>query len=193
MTDSVEKWDRIYREAQLDPSLAVPVLSENTFLLPPSGTALDLACGLGANAVFLAIRGFDVLAIDQSAVAVDRLKEYASLHHLPITTRRQSVDPSQFPKSGFDVIIVSRFLDRNLSPAIMQSLKSGGLLYYQTYTREKTGESGPRNPDYLLAENELLRLFAPLKVVYYRENGLTGDIRQGLRNEAQFIGRKIHG
>ena len=193
MTDSVEKWDRIYRETQLDPGLAVPVLSENAFLLPPSGTALDLACGLGANAVFLAVRGFDVLAIDQSSVAVDRLKEYALARRLPITARRQWVDPDHFPKGGFDVIVVSRFLDRKLGAAIMHSLNSGGLLYYQTYTREKTGESGPRNPDYLLTENELLRQFASLCVIHYRENGSIGDIRQGLRNEAQFIGRKQHG
>jgi tellurite methyltransferase len=48
----------------------------------------------------------------------------------------------------------------------------------------------PNNPDYLLIENELLRQFSSLRVIFYRENALMGDLSQGLRNEAQFIGQK---
>lgn len=65
-----------------------------------------------------------------------------------------------------------------------------GLLFCQTYTREKVVEREPNDTDILLVEVELLELFADLKPIYYREDGSIGDIDLGLRNEAQFIGRK---
>ena len=85
---------------------------------------------------------------------------------------------------------MSRFLDRTLSDAIIGALKPDGLLFYQTFTREKTSRKPPNNPDYLLTENELLALFSPLRVIFYRENALIGELQRGLRNEAQFVGQK---
>ena len=95
-----------------------------------------------------------------------------------------------FTECSFDIIVVSRFLDRTLSDAIIGALKPDGLLFYQTFTREKTNPKPPNNPDYLLNENELLTLFSPLRVIFYRENALIGEHQRGLRNEAQFVGRK---
>jgi hypothetical protein len=51
-----EKWNQIYR-ANNGEKTATSVLVEHAFLLPDSGVALDIACGLGANACFLAERG----------------------------------------------------------------------------------------------------------------------------------------
>ncbi len=184
------KWNRIYRDRRVGDSPPAEVLAENEFLLPETGKALDLACGLGSNAIFLAERGLSVTAVDLSRAAIDKLREYARVKRLVIDACRQEIDRYSFPESGYDVIVVSRFLDRSLSGAIIASLNPGGLLFYQTYTREKDAGSGPGNPDYLLAENELLNLFASLRVVFYREYGRIGNRRQGLRNEAQFIGRK---
>jgi len=89
------------------------------------------------------------------------------------------------------VVVVGRFLDRSICNAIMECLKPNGLLFYQTYTQHKIYQQGPKNPNFLLADNEMLSLFSPMKVIYYRENRALGDIRQGLRNEAQFIGQKL--
>ena len=69
-------------------------------------------------------------------------------------------------------------------------LKIDGLLFYQTYVREKLATAGPKNPDFLLARNELLKLFKPLKLVAYRENSLLGNLQRGERNEALFVGQK---
>jgi hypothetical protein len=74
--------------------------------------------------------------------------------------------------------------------AIIDALRLNGLLFYQTFTREKATPTPPHNPDYLLTKNELLTLFAPLSVVFYQENALIGQHQHGLRNEAQFIGQK---
>lgn len=191
MTAELEgKWNNRYREAEPGRQAPAEILSDNAFLLPESGSALDLACGLGANAIFLAERGFSVTALDISSVAIAKLKNHASRHALRIEARQQAIGPASLNPAAYDVIVISRFLDRTLTEAIINALRPGGLLFYQTFTREKIGADGPNNPAYLLEANELLTLFAALRTVFYRENALLGDVRQGLRNEAQFIGQK---
>lgn len=186
----IEKWDRIYSESSEEIHPAAQVLTENSFLLPQQGTALDIACGLGSNAVFLAERGLLVTAWDISSVAIDKLKAYAVQEGLKINACQQKITANSFKECSYDVIIMSRFLDRSLSDAIIEALKPDGLLFYQTFTREKITLKPPHNPDYLLAENELLKMFSPLRVIFYRENALIGEQSQGLRDEAQFIGQK---
>ncbi len=71
------KWNTVYSQSEPIFYPAASVLTENDFLLPSTGTALDLACGLGANAVFLAERGWAVTAWDISLIAIDKLMTYA--------------------------------------------------------------------------------------------------------------------
>jgi len=183
------KWDAIYRLAQ-QPAGAAGVLAGNRFLLPEQGTALDLACGLGGNALFLAEAGLSVDAWDISAEALRNLRAKALERSLDMRIRHCSIGPELLEAGSYDVIVISRFLDRALCNAIMAALKTGGLLFYQTFTREKLDQNGPRNPDYLLARNELLRLFAPLTLIFYQEYALIGNPQYGDRNEARFIGQK---
>lgn len=185
-----KKWDTIYRQDSATQPEAAAILCGHIFLLPPHGTALDLACGLGGNALLLAGAGLTTEAWDISSVALEKLQQRANAEGLAIRTRCIDIQPDCLKPQSFDVIAVSRFLDRALCPAIISALKPGGLLFYQTFTREKTAQIGPNNPDYLLAENELLQLFSALRIVFYCEHGMIGDLAQGLRNEAQLIGQK---
>lgn len=184
------KWDAIYSDSRQKVE-AAEVLFNNRHLLPPRGKALDLACGLGGNALLMAEQGLQVDAWDISAVALTKLRTQASEHKLAITTRQCLITAAGLPISHFDVIVISRFLDRSLCNAIMATLKAEGLLFYQTFTRNKLDQQGPSNPDYLLECNELLNLFSPLRLVYYQENSHIGDLRLGNRNEACYIGQKI--
>jgi SAM-dependent methyltransferase len=186
-----EKWDRRYRIAvaqQVQPAL---VLSAYAHLLPAQGEALDLAAGLGGNALFLARLGFNATAWDISALAMQRLAEQAAAEGVALSCEVRDVVAEPPPAERFDVIVVSRFLERALCPAIAAALRPGGLLFYQTFTREKvdTG-AGPSNPDFLLQRNELLRLFPELVVRLYREEGVLGDTTKGLRNEACLVAEK---
>jgi tellurite methyltransferase len=186
----IDKWNRAYSESSQGLYRAAQVLTENDFLLPQTGTALDVACGLGGNVVFLAEQGLLVTAWDISSVAIDKLTAYAVRKGLNVNACQQKITAYSFNKCSFDVIVVSRFLDRTLSDAIIGALKPDGLLFYQTFTREKISPKPPNNPDYLLTENELLALFSPLRVIFYRDNALIGEQLRGLRNEAQFVGQK---
>ncbi len=192
MTNSVkQKWDKIYRQQSWGGHSALSVLTENAFLLPGTGNALDLACGQGANAIFLAKNGFHTDAWDISDIVIKQLQQYADLADLNINAQEQDINTKLLVECSFNVIVVGYFLDRGLCDGIVAALKTGGLLFYQTYTREKSRPQGPVNPDYLLAENELLAQFDSLRVVFYRENGVIGNCGEGLRNVAQFIGQKL--
>lgn len=190
MSSAREKWDRIYFGEFSGFPEPARVLLDNAHLLPESGHALDLACGLGGNALFLAQRGLDVRAWDISRIALDKLTAWGERSGLSIRCACVDLSCDSLPAADFDVIVVSRFLDRRLAPAIVRALKPGGVLFYQTYVRDKLSESGPSNPDFLLAENELLSLFSALRIRHYREDGKAGDTKIGWRDEALMVGQK---
>ena len=77
---------------------------------------------------------------------------------------------------------------KEVIPALMQALKPGGLIFYQTFTRERVSERGPQRPAFRLAGQELLQLFRGLELVFYREEGLVGDVQRGFRDEVMYIG-----
>lgn len=190
MSQQQNKWDAIYRDTTDTPT-ASELLANHLHLLPERGRALDLACGLGGNALLLASTGLSVDAWDVSPIALEKLRQQAERRGLTLTTGHRQIDSASLAKHHYDVIVICRFLDRTLCNAIMAALNPGGLLFYQTFTRDKLDQHGPSNPDYLLARNELLELFQPLSVVYYQEYARIGDTRLGNRNEACFIGQKL--
>jgi SAM-dependent methyltransferase len=188
-----DKWDGIY--AQKGDSLPKPaeVLRQNQHLLPQAGNALDLACGLGANTLLLAEHGLDVSSWDISAVAIARLEQLARQHNLNIDARVVDVMTKLPAPESVDVLVVTHFLVREMAVDLVQALKPGGLLFYQTFCRDKVNAVGPSNPDYLLADNELLQLFQGLIVRVYREESLLGQHQQGWRNQAMLVAEKPGG
>ncbi|MBF0369508.1 MAG: methyltransferase domain-containing protein [Magnetococcales bacterium] len=184
-----DKWNERYRQSTALPG-AARVLIENKHLLPPSGLALDLACGLGGNALLLAELGFQVEAWDISDVAVKRLQQESRKQKLPVKAQVRNLTMGALPDDHFDIIVVSRFLERGLAPCIIKALRPGGVLFYQTFIRARVGEAGPESPIFRLKENELLHLFDGLTVLAYREEGLVGDLKRGFRDEAQLVARK---
>ncbi len=183
------KWDAIYSQREGE-ATAATVLIENQHLLPSSGNALDLACGMGGNAKLLAKSGLDVVAWDLSSVAIARLQLEAKNQKLAIDAQVQDVIDNPPEAQSLDVLVVSFFLDRELCATLIDALKPGGVLFYQTHCRDKVSQTGPSNPDYLLADNELLSLFSGLKLRVYREESVLGDHQQGFRNQAFLVAEK---
>jgi len=150
------------------------VLINGAAFLPESGVAADIACGLGGNAIYLADKGFTVFAWDISSEAI------GSIQNPNITAKVRDVVIHPPEPNSFDVIVVSRFLDRELCAKLSDALRPNGVLFYQTFT------AGLSNPDYMLKENELPVLFASLTPCYAYESSMNS---RGF-SEAQFIGRK---
>jgi tellurite methyltransferase len=189
MSELKSKWDARYRTAEGEAS-ACYALREFAHLLPATGDALDLACGRGGNALLLAEQGLQTQAWDLSSVAIEELQTVADTRGLSVCASTRDVEQEPLPANSFDVIVMSYFLERKLAPALMNALKPNGLLFYETFIREKPQGLGPSNPDYLLGENELLKLFSNLHVLAYREEGLVGDLEQGQRNVAMLVAQK---
>jgi 2-polyprenyl-3-methyl-5-hydroxy-6-metoxy-1,4-benzoquinol methylase len=184
------KWNKRYRDATGQPQ-ASRVLNENLHLLPDHGLALDLACGLGGNAILLAQQGLKVYAWDIAEIPVTALQEIVLERQLNIEAEVRDVEANPPGPETFDVIAVSYFLERDIVPALIRALKSDGLIYYQTFTRQRVSDRGPQRTEFRLADQELLHLFSGLQVLFYREEGCVGDVQKGLRDEAMLVGRKL--
>jgi len=191
MSDEVrQKWDAIY-DGEGKAGAGARVLVENSHLLPVRGRALEVACGRGANALFLARCGLEAYGWDISPVAVESLQADAAGQGLVV--RGEARDVMQQPPlpDSFDVIVVSHFLERGLIPLLRQALRPQGLLFYQTFTRSRVSDRGPSNPAFRLADNELLDVCAGMRVLVYREEGRIGDIGKGFRDLALIVAQKV--
>lgn len=191
MIDQVtqKRWDDRYRGMGL-PGAPATVLLENAHLLPRHGTALDLACGLGANALLLAEQGLTTHAWDISPVAIDKLRHIADERGLPVIGEVKDALRDAIPPMRFDVVVVAHYLERALTRPLIDALKPGGLLFYQTFTATAVNNEGPERPEWRLADGELLTMFAPLRVLVYREEGRIGDLERGFRNKALLVAVK---
>jgi tellurite methyltransferase len=155
-------------------------------LLPtlPGGKALDLACGEGRNAFFLARNGYAVDAIDSSQVVIERDKMIADEEGVAVHFIHADLEGYTIPPSTYDLIINFYYLQRSLIPWIKTALKRGGVVLFETYTVEQI-EIGPqRNRAYLLQPNELLTMFGDLHILFYREGIFEEDGRKAIASLA---------
>jgi SAM-dependent methyltransferase len=184
------RWDQRHAAAA-DIGVPAEVLLQNAHLLPAQGVALDLACGRGANALWLAEHtGLEVHAWDFSPTAVTGLEAAARARGLRLSAAVRDVAARPPEPDRFDVVVVAHFLERAIVPALIASLRPGGVLLYQTFGREAVSERGPATPEWRLARNELLGLFAELIVRAYREEGTLGDTARGLRDLAYLVAER---
>jgi SAM-dependent methyltransferase len=133
-------------------------------LLTPGSTVLDVACGGGRHAHWLAARGHRVTAIDRDATAV------AGLHGVAEVIVAD-LEQAPWPLAGrhFDAIIVTNYLWRPLWPALRTSLAPCGVLLIETFAHGQQFIGRPARPEFLLQPGELLRAFEGLRVVAFED------------------------
>ncbi len=195
-SEKQRKWNTIYRNATPTAQHSQPakVLADFAHLLPTSGRALDLACGTGGNALFLAAQGLESWAWDISDVVLEQLDAEAKKARLTIHTEICDIENEFLSNNKYNVIVVTHFLNRSICDQIIKMLEFGGLLYYQTFTIDVMAMGiGPKNPDYLLRPNELFKLFDGLHVLGYREDGLINHSHNDLQGQAYLVARKNSG
>ncbi|WP_399888276.1 class I SAM-dependent methyltransferase [Streptomyces sp. BBFR51] len=104
-TDAVTFWDGVHaaRPAAAEPRPNERLVETVAELSP--GDALDLGCGEGGDALWLARRGWRVTAVDISAVAAERLAGHARSHGLGDLVRAERHDLGEsFPEGRFDLV-----------------------------------------------------------------------------------------
>ena len=129
-------------------------------------TALDLACGKGRNSLLLANYGFNVSSID---INKEYLKCFSNNRIKKIEKDVEKIANWPLSKNGFDIIVVTNFLNRSIFPLIISSINPCVFLIYETFSigQEKIGK--PSNKNYLLQENELTFLCASLSLIKYEK------------------------
>jgi tellurite methyltransferase len=169
--DDRERWDRRHAEerAVQEPSSFLKEILQSECWSIPAAKALDIATGKGRNAIFLAERGFEVVGIDISPIALAEAQRRAKERCLVIDWQEADLEKIELPPIRYDLVLNFNYLQRSLVPQIKNTLKPGGWVIFETYLIDQRAVGGPQNPDYLLAHNELLELFRDFRVLYYRE------------------------
>lgn len=166
-------WNKKYAGRKINPGLlpAAALVGAKEELLARQGRVLDLACGEGGNAVYLAKLGFQVEGVDLSLVGLQHAKQLAAAKGVRLDVWVADLGYYPLPVNRYDLIININFLMRNLIKPIDQALKPGGLLIFQTYTREDPKFYRDRyiHPEYYLYPRELLDFFPEYRVWYYYE------------------------
>ena len=123
-----------------------------TAIVPP-GEVLDLACGRGRHARFLAGNGFRVTALDRDAEALRALQGVEGV----VTVLADLEDGSPWPLAArrFSGIVVTNYLHRPLFPLLRAALEDGGVLIYETFMAGNENYGKPSNPEFLLRPGEL--------------------------------------
>jgi 2-polyprenyl-3-methyl-5-hydroxy-6-metoxy-1,4-benzoquinol methylase len=186
-----ETWNERYARDDIEPFPDVPAdwLVEHRALLGAGGRALDVACGDGRNALYLARHGYEVDAIDVSDVAIGALRAAADARELAIAARVVDLESEPLPPGPYDAIVVMNFLERDLFGPLQDALAPGGLLFYETLALAHVEQLGRSfNPAYLLGHGELLRAFAGLEVVAHQEGVV--ERAGGPRGVASIVARR---
>ncbi len=137
----------------------------------PRGRALDLACGSGRASVFLARAGWTVEGWDVDPSALALARAFASRAGVAVSFRQLDVERCTPPAcdGAFDLIVVVRYLHRELFPWIERALAPGGVLVYETFRQGQERFGHPRRARHLLEPGELARAFPSLLVEIHEE------------------------
>lgn len=177
------RWDAAYADGDPDAGPALPqVFSGHADLFPVAGSALEVACGTGRAAVWLARRGLQVWGLDVSAVAITRARESAVRHGVAERCRFDVADLDGGLPAGppVDVVLCHRFRDPGLYPALAARLRPGGLLAICVLS-----EVGASPGRFRAAAGELESVFAVLEPLAASE----GDGQAWLMARAPATGR----
>ena len=135
----------------------------------PKGRALDIATGKGRNAIFLAERGFQVVGIDISPVALEMARRAAQEKSLAIDWQEADLERDRTSQGGLRSGSEFNYLQRSLRAANQKDAQARWMGNLRDLFDRSIQDRHPINPDYLLLHNELLDVFRDFRVLYYRE------------------------
>lgn len=173
------QWDQYYRQvAHLPPPTPDPILFAFT---PPAPRgeerrALDLACGLGQNGLWLARQGYAVDLLDISREALRQAQAQAiQVAARTVNFRQADLDQVALQTEAYDLVCVFRFLNRDLIPHLRAAVCAGGRVIYGSYNLGYLEQAPYVQADELLQPGELMDYFSGWRVLKHEE---TGDFSQ---------------
>ncbi len=135
------------------------------------GRALDIACGVGRHAIFLAEHGWQVTAVDSSRVGLEILQQRANEAGVAIITHVADLEKGEFQidPAAYDLICNFYYLQRSLLPGIRAGVKRGATYVAAIHLNDGKPDAKPHNPAFLLEPGELKTLFSDWEITYYHE------------------------
>ncbi len=140
-------------------------------MLPPYPLALDVAMGRGRHVPVLAAAGYRTIGADISLESIRGAIDAARLAgaHLRAFCADLTVHP--LPVERFQLVLVSRYLDRERFPALKTAVARGGFVMYETFTRRQIESGrGPTSPQHLLDPGELALRFHDFDIHFSEES-----------------------
>lgn len=186
-------WDERYRRgehATTEPHQLLVRVTEN---LAP-GSALDIACGAGRHALYLAGRGWQVTCVDASRVGIELTKERARVRHLSLKTYVADLERGEFKpaENAYDLVCDFYYLQRDLFPRLRAAVRPGGLFVAAIHMVDTSPDVRPMNPDFLLEPGELRAVFDDWQIEHYHETPLHDrDPGEHTRRTAEIIAKKV--
>lgn len=167
MIEDKERWNKKYATAPM-PGDPIEALTLRIDMLTEGSKALDIACGKGRHAHYLASKKIYVDAVDYSDVALEALDKSEYIQALDTDLDHYTIEANTY-----DLIICTNYLSRRLFPFMKEGLKEKGLLMVETFVvfPNKNGHQST-NIEYLLRKNELLHAFIGLDILFYEEKEL---------------------
>ena len=184
-----ETWDERYAGGKYSARQPHKLLISLVEKLKP-GEVLDLACGTGRHAIFLAANGWRVTAVDNSRVGIEIAKERAAENAVEVDFRVADLEKGEFKpeENAYDLICDFYFLQRELFAKMKKALKTGGVIVSTIHIYGENEEEGR----FLLREGELKEFFDDFEILHYHETSLTDtDAGEHHRRTAEIIVRKI--
>ncbi len=184
------KWNARYRAPKrLEPRESCPLYERAASLGYPDGPVLELACGLSAQALALAASGRDVLAVDISDVALDRLRAEAAERGLAsrLTCVEADLNAWRPPNDRkYALVICVMYWEEAVFDCAWTAVAEGGLLAWQGFTLEHLRYRPSQNPDWCFKESEpASRLPAGCFAVLHEE-----DVDEGHRVIRRMVARR---
>jgi tellurite methyltransferase len=181
-------WDERYRSGERAGDLdtaPTPLLAEMAGLLAP-GRALDLACGAGRNALWLAEHGWSVTAVDGSKVAIEILRQRASKRGFALDAKVADLEKGEYEvePSRWNLIAICHYLQRDLFEPAKRGVVPGGVLIAIVHL---TG-LGEKPTPHRLRLGELVQYFRGWEILHYCESK-PGDSAHH-RSVAEIVARR---
>lgn len=169
-----EKWDQRYAEDSYRKNNPVTLVQD---WLPeiPVGKALDVACGAGRNAIYLAQAGYRVDAIDISPAGLKKARQSAAEQGLTVNWIEHDLDQPFHFDNDYDLILVMWFVNLELISRLCDYLAPGGYLLCEEHLITGEDVIGPTSDDYRIAPGALRRAVSGLELLLYLESIETGE------------------
>lgn len=167
-----ETWDERYKSGKYSSAephkLLIGLVEKLT-----SGKALDLACGTGRHANFLAEKGWEVTGVDNSEIGIEVALKRASEKGLEIEYIVADLENRGFEikENTYDLICDFYYLQRDLFEPMKRGIKPGGIIISTIHLFDE----GEEHARFVLHDGELREYFSSFEILHYHETKLTDD------------------